>query len=285
MQDVPIPLSLTDRVEDRIALSFYRTLYEAPATLLAVKHSFYFNETYGEAPQDRAILDRIDDEELTAEVLRHLDDEVRHAQLWRDYLTARDEMPDESGPLPFGDFVGMLRAAGWLPSEARLHEPRALEDEELMSFFAIIHVVETQAVRQMLLFRQVLKERGDHALDDVISDILRDEGRHMAYSKRALYRIGKRGGARGEARAKQLERLAFRAFLRLRAGDMRKILAYVFTRDGGSLSSSSRLLLRGLSAVIRRFPTKVPGPDGRRVLDAAAPLFSTHGSPAVSRAA
>ncbi len=271
MQDVHVPLSLQDRIEDRIALSFYRTLYEAPRALLAVKHSFYFNETYGEAPQDRGILDLIADEELRAEVLRHLDDEVRHAKLWRDYLEQRGELP-EGGALPFGDFVGMLRAAGWLPSEARLRQARALDDDELMSFFAIIHVVETQAVRQMLLFRTVLEERGEPELSAIISDILRDEGRHMAYSKRALYRVGKRAGRRGEAKAKQLERLAFRAFLRLRSGDMQKMLAYVFHHDSASLSSSSRLLLRGLATVIGRFPTGVPGPDGRAALDSAAPL-------------
>lgn len=271
MQDVPLSLSLQDRVEDRIALAFYRTLYEAPRALLGVKHSFYFNETYGEAPQDRRILERISDEALRAEVLEHLDDEVRHAQLWRDYLEARGELPEE-GSLPFGDFVGMLRAAGWLPAPERLAEERPLEDEELMAFFAIIHVVETQAVRQMVLFRKVLRERGDSDLDTLISSILRDEGRHMAYSKRALHRIGAKGGARGEKRAKELEHLAFRAFLRLRSGDMRKILRYVFEHDRGSLSASSRLLLRGLSSLIGTFPTKVPGPDGRPALDAALPL-------------
>lgn len=271
MHKPQLSLSLQDRVEDRIALAFYRTLYEAPRALLGVKHSFYFNETYGEAPQDRRILDRIEDAALREEVQRHLDDEVRHAKLWRDYLEAHNELPEE-GSLPFGDFVGMLRAAGWLPSPERLAENRPLEDEELMAFFAIIHVVETQAVRQMVLFRKVLRERGEKELDEIISSILKDEGHHMAYSKRALYRIGEKRDARGKARAKELERLAFRAFLRLRSGDMRKIFRYVFTHDGDSLSSSSRLMLRGLATIIGTFPTRVPGPDGRATIDAALPL-------------
>lgn len=271
MNDVALPLSFTDRVEDRVALSFYRALFEAPATLLAVKHSFYFNETYGEAPQDRAMLPLIARDDLRAEVERHLDDEVRHAQLWRDYLAPRGELPDESRALPFGDFVGMLRAAGWLPSEERLQEQRLLDTGELMAFFAILHVVETQAVRQMLLFRQVLQERGDDALCALIKGILSDEGRHMAYTKRALYSVGADVGAAGQRRAALLERRAFRAFLRLRGGDMQKILAWTFAHDADSLSTSSRLKLRALSGLVSRFPTRVPDPEGRLLFDAAQP--------------
>jgi hypothetical protein len=269
--DIDLDLSLTDRVEDQIALSFYRTLYEAPATLLAVKHSFYFNETYGETPADRELLDLVGDE-LRPEVERHLDDEVRHAQLWRDYLEPRGEMPADDSALPFGDFIGMLRAARWLPAPERLQSGEPLSDDELMTFFAIIHVVETQAVRQMLIFRRVLRERGEVDLDELISDILRDEGRHMAYSKRCLYAVGGRTGAAGKKRAKELEQLAFRAFLRLRAGDMKKIMDYVFANDARNLSARASMKLRGLAAIIRRFPTKVPGPDGRALLDSSAPL-------------
>lgn len=273
--EIELSLSLVDRVEDWIGLLFYRTLFRAPRTLRAVKHSFYFNETYGEAPQDRALLDVLGDAALRVEVLRHLEDEVRHAALWRDYLTARDEMP-AAGALPFGDFVGMLRGAGWLPSTARLREVQAhsgaLTDDELMAFFAVIHVIETQAVRQMILFRRSLRERGDAELESVITSILADEGRHMSYSKRALENIGARGGEAGTKRAKTLEARAFQAFLRLRAGDMRKILAYTFREDGGALPLQSRALLRTLTLAIHTMPTRVPGPDGRPTLDAAAPL-------------
>jgi hypothetical protein len=273
--EVELSLSFVDRVEDRIGLLFYRTMFRAPRTLLAVKHSFYFNETYGEAPQDRALLDVLGDDALRAEVLRHLEDEVRHAGLWRDHLTAHNEMPAE-GALPFGDFVGMLRGAGWLPSTERLreaqHKREPLTDDELMAFFAVIHVIETQAVRQMILFRRTLRERGDTELDAVISSILTDEGRHMSYSKRALEAIGARGGDAGKRRARQLEARAFQAFLRLRAGDMRKILAYTFREDGAALPLRSRALLRALALAIHTMPTRVPGPDGQLTLDAAAPL-------------
>lgn len=263
-----LALSLVDRAEDRIALAFYRTLYEAPSTLLAVKHSFYFNETYGEAPQDREILDRINDDALRAEVLHHLEDEVRHARLWREYLTARGEMPDEGRALPFGDFVGLLRAAGWLPSTARLQQDVPLSAEEQMAFFAIIHVIETQAVRQMILFRRVLRERGETDLDEVITSILKDEGRHMTYSKRALHRIGAAAGQAERARA--LEAIAFRAFLRLRAGDMQKLLAWVFDHDAAALSPRARMTLGTLALGVRTLPTRVPGPDGKPTVDAAA---------------
>jgi hypothetical protein len=269
-----LPLRFTDRIEDRVALSFYRTLFEAPATLLAVKHSFFFNETYGEAPQDRAILPLIARPDLRAEVERHLDDEVRHAKLWRDYLEARGELPDESEELPFGDFVGMLRAARWMPSPERLQETRPLDNDELMAFFAILHVVETQAVRQMLLFRTALSEQGDHALGGLIKGILQDEGRHMAYTRRALYTVGATAGSAGKGRAEHLERLAFRAFLRLRGGDMQKLLTWTFAHDGERLSRAARIRLKGLSAIVRRFPTRVPAPDGTLHLDASLPLPS-----------
>jgi hypothetical protein len=208
--DKPLRRGLVEVIEDRIAMMFYRTLYRAPATLLAVKHSFYFNETYGEAPQDRVLLDRVEDVALRQQVEAHLDDEVRHAALWCTYLTERGEMP-ASEVLPFGDFVGMLRAAQWLPSSDRLRQPVPLSALEQMTFFAIIHVIETQAVRQMVLFREVVRERGDHALDNVISSILKDEGRHMRYSKQALHDMGAQVG--DAATARRLERIAQRAFV------------------------------------------------------------------------
>lgn len=272
--EVELPLSLKDRAEDTIALAFYRTLLEAPESLLAVKHSFYFNETYGESPSDRAFVDLVPDEGLRAEILRHLDDEVRHASLWRDYLEPRGEMPEDDDALPFGDFVGMLEAAGWFPVVGRARSGEALSDDELMAFFAAVHVVETQAVRQMLLFRKVLRSRGEEDLVRLLTDILGDEGRHMSYSKRGLFQVAARRGAAGEREAKRLLKTAFTAFLRLRAGDMQKLLAYVRAHDWERLSLKHRMKLKGLEAAMRVMPTLVPGPDGKARVDAKGPVPS-----------
>lgn len=282
---VDLPLSLKDRAEDAIALAFYRTLLEAPESLLAVKHSFYFNETYGESPSDRAFTDLVPDEGLRAEILRHLDDEVRHATLWRDYLEPRGELPADDGALPFGDFVGMLEAAGWFPTAERSATGEPLTDDELMAFFAAVHVVETQAVRQMLLFRRALKERGDDELVALLTDILRDEGRHMSYSRRGLLEVGARRGAAGQREAERLMKTAFTAFLRLRAGDMRKLLAYVRAHDWERLSTRHRAKLKALELAMRALPTLVPGPDGVALVDAAGPVPSRDDRPSPARAA
>lgn len=272
---IELQRSPAERLEDAIGLRFYRTLMSAPATLLAVKHSFYFNETYGESPQDRRFLDHVPFQALRDEIEQHLDDEVRHAALWRDHLSARGEMPQTS-QLPFGDFVGMFEAAGWFPTTQHVQATAALDLRTLMAFLAAVHVTERQAVRQMLLFRRVMRDSGHPDLVSLLTDILRDEGRHMTYSLRGLKMLGEHLGADGPPQARRLLRRAQTAFLRIRAGDMRKIMSHIRQHDWDSLHRMERTKLRGLSFAIHRLPTNVPSPDGVVRVDAAAPLFHRH---------
>jgi hypothetical protein len=269
MTDPALKLGPIEKAEDLLARRFYGVLFSAPQTLLAVKHSFYFNETYGESPRDTAFISLVQSDHWRSEIEAHIADEKRHAAMWRNYLSPRNEMPDEDAKLPFGDFVGFLEASGWFPNQEKIEAHGGLRDFDLMAFFAAIHVIEFQAVRQMIAFRKICRERGEDPLVHLLSEILKDEGRHMRYSKAGLVDLAAKENPR---MAPLLLKRAEKAFYALRAGDMRKILAYLKKWDGEKLSGSQRALLWGMGAAISTFSTKVMGPDGKRVVDSRFPL-------------
>jgi hypothetical protein len=269
MTDPALSLSLLDKAEDALAVRFYRVLFSAPQTLLAVKHSFYFNETYGESPRDTAFIPKVKSERWRGEIESHIADEKRHAALWRAYLEPRGEMPTEEGALPFGDFVGFLEASEWFPNAERIAQQGELANRDLMAFFAVIHVIETQAVRQMIAFRKVCKERGLDDLVTLLSEILKDEGRHMRYSREGLMDLAQN---EEPGLAPLLLKRAQKAFFGLRAGDMRKILRHLKEWDGPGLSLGQKALLGAMGLAMRTFSTKVVGPDGRKKVDARLPL-------------
>ena len=126
--------------------------------------------------------------------LRHAEDELRHASLFR-ALPRRD--------------AGF--EANWLaPGERGLDDLR-VDRERDATLLAFLHLSEKAAARRFALYRQVLSH--DPATRDVFDDVLHDEAFHMSYTHTQLARVAsRRSGARlWQARAGRLWKAYLRA--------------------------------------------------------------------------
>jgi len=114
--------------------------------------------------------------------LRHAEDEMRHAGLFRSRGTAL--------------LAGLPRAregfeANWLaPGERGLDDVHVegASDEALLAF---LHLSEKAAAKRFALYRQVLWH--DPATRGVFEEVLRDEAFHMSYTHAQLERVAARG--------------------------------------------------------------------------------------------
>jgi len=148
--------------------------------------------------------------ELTADpllrrlYLRHAEDELRHAALFRERGRAL--------------LRGLPRApagfeANWLaPGERGLDDLRVdgQGDESLLAF---LHLSEKAAAQRFAIYRQVLGH--DPATRAVFDDVLHDEAFHMTYTQTQLARVAS-GGSRARLFRARIGRL-WRAYLRAAA--------------------------------------------------------------------
>jgi rubrerythrin len=110
--------------------------------------------------------------------LRHAEDEVRHAALFR----ARGRALLRGLPRAREGFE-----ANWLaPGERGLDDLR-VADERDESLLAFLHLSEKAAAQRFALYRQVLAH--DPATRAVFDDVLRDEAFHMSYTQKQLARV------------------------------------------------------------------------------------------------
>jgi hypothetical protein len=110
--------------------------------------------------------------------LRHADDELRHAALFR----ARGRALLLEVPRRNGSFE-----ANWIaPGERGLDDLRVdgASDGALLAF---LHLSEKAAAQRFAIYEQVLD--GDLATREVFRDVLRDEAFHMSYTHKELARI------------------------------------------------------------------------------------------------
>ena len=149
--------------------------------------------------------------ELTADpllrrlFLRHAEDELRHASLFRARGRALLNGLPPRGPKGF--------EANWLaPGERGLDDLR-VDRERDASLLAFLHLSEKAAARRFALYMQVLFH--DPATRDVFDDVLHDEAFHMSYTHTQLDRVAApRSRARlWQARAGRL----WKAYLRTAA--------------------------------------------------------------------
>jgi hypothetical protein len=114
--------------------------------------------------------------------LRHAEDELRHAALFR----ARGRALLRCLPRAPAGFE-----ANWLaPGERGLDDLRVTgeRDESLLAF---LHLSEKAAAQRFALYRQVLGH--DPATRAVFDDVLHDEAFHMSYTQTQLARVAARG--------------------------------------------------------------------------------------------
>jgi hypothetical protein len=107
--------------------------------------------------------------------LTHARDEALHAQMFR--LRATELQGGAAEPLR-ADFEDLFERLGEL------------------RFLAFVHLGELRGLRQLSLFRDELKTRGDHKTRALFDAILRDEAQHATYTREQLLRVA---GSEGEA--------------------------------------------------------------------------------------
>jgi len=136
--------------------------------------------------------------------LRHAEDELRHAALFR----ARGRALLRSLPRSNGGFE-----ANWLAPGERGLDDLQVADERDESLLAFLHLSEKAAAQRFALYRQVLGH--DPATRAVFDEVLQDEAFHMSYTKTQLTRVADRGSRARLWRAR-LGRL-WKAYLRAAA--------------------------------------------------------------------
>jgi hypothetical protein len=141
------------------------------------------------------------DPSLRRLLLRHAEDEQRHADLFRS--RGRELLSAAPGRSRF--------EARWLaPGERGLDDLR-VEEETDESLLAFLHLSEKAAAGRFALYGQVLD--GDHATRAMFVRILEDEAFHMTYTRKQLARLAprKQGLRLWQARAGRL----WKAYLRI----------------------------------------------------------------------
>jgi rubrerythrin len=118
--------------------------------------------------------------------LRHADDELRHAALFRSRARAllRSLPP-----------AARVFEANWLaPGERGLDEVR-IEPGADSTLLAFLHLSEKAAARRFALYKQMLAH--DPGTQAVFEEVLHDEAFHMSYTRAQLARVAsRRSGAR-----------------------------------------------------------------------------------------
>jgi bacterioferritin (cytochrome b1) len=136
--------------------------------------------------------------------LRHAEDELRHAALFR----ARGQELLRGLPNAGAGFE-----ANWLaPGERGLDDLRVSHERD-ESLLAFLHLSEKAAAQRFALYRQVLGK--DPVTRAVFDDVLQDEAFHMTYTQTQLARVatGRPGARLWRARLGRL----WKAYLRIAA--------------------------------------------------------------------
>jgi rubrerythrin len=142
-----------------------------------------FGETEADGGRDLSRAAELTSDPLLRRLyLRHAEDELRHASLFRargrDLLRA---LPRREAGIE----------ANWLaPGERGLDDLRVEQsgDDALLAF---LHLSERAAARRFALYRQMLAH--DPATQAVFDDVLEDEAFHMSYTHTQLQRVAPRG--------------------------------------------------------------------------------------------
>ena len=149
------------------------------------------------------------DRELAPKVARHGRDEDKHGRLFLALLKKRElepvEVPSDA------DYCMLLERRGIGLPHARLREPRALGDEELLAYLIHSRVTEQRAAEEV---RQQLAVFGDDPeLGKAVRMIAEDEDNHLAYCHEELLRFVERGhGAQVAAMLRRYAQVEIRTY-------------------------------------------------------------------------
>jgi rubrerythrin len=169
----------------------HRVLWNDPVRRFQTLLSFAETEEHG-GKELVAAARRISDPELREHVLRHADDEVRHAELFR--RRAAELREEAGGSLERGGSdkaydlsrggAGDLNAHGFFDSDH-------CDSEGEVSYIAMLHVAEQQAAELFAMHHSLTEH--DPRTQQVFAEILKDEKYHVAYTGRFLERWRRAG--------------------------------------------------------------------------------------------
>lgn len=162
---------------DRLTLAFMTQLFSHPrgrAHLLSMASDA---ESSGEGRVFEELLKRKDDAELARLVVRHRDDEVRHAEVLAERAKenaaqAGIEVPKVPAHLKLIDRLD--RALGGFFSQ------ELSTREDVMRAYLVLQVIEERAITQFDLYVEALKEV-DPKTAETFAQISQDEARHLRY--------------------------------------------------------------------------------------------------------
>ena len=118
------------------------------------------------------LADRVDDPKLRSLVIRHRDDEVRHAQLYRDCLA---RLGFELQPIP--DELKLIKHIATTTGGLE-HGVRTSDD--VVATYAMLHAIEERGVEQFPLIAEAFRSV-DPETADVYLRVTRDERGHVRY--------------------------------------------------------------------------------------------------------
>lgn len=176
-----------------------RGVWNDPVRTLRTLESF--SETEADGGRDLVVAARkVSDPELREHLIRHAEDEERHARLFRDRAAALrstagiatvNEGPDRPYDLSRGRPGSEVDAHGFFSAGL-------IEELGEVDYVAMLHVAECRAAEIFEVHRSLNDH--DAATAEVFDEILKDEKYHMAYTKRFLDRWS------GEGRGREVEK-------------------------------------------------------------------------------
>lgn len=184
------------------------------------------------------LLARVDDPELRELVRRHRDDELRHAQVFRECLArqpiAGDDVPDPLGIIPFID----RELGGFMAAFVG-------DRRSVMEAYVLLQVIEERGVEQYPKIAEAIAPY-DRESAETIQQVAGDELRHIKYAKA----IGKRYAPDAATHASTLARFRT-AEARGFAANGKALVAQAVDADLVAVGAVERLAWRGLVALDR----------------------------------
>jgi fatty acid desaturase len=170
----------------KMKVRWFRDLLASPAARQHLWNLYYAGEAYVELHPDAVFITRLEPR-LGALLRRHLDDETRHAMVFRDLLTREGAQPS---PLPETEDVGFFLLTNVLPEirpelDGRAPFSRALTQR----YMAFLHVLELRSLGDLWALITAARQRGETALANQLQAILADERFHASYTHREVMRL------------------------------------------------------------------------------------------------
>jgi fatty acid desaturase len=194
----------------RMKVRWFLDLLARPAARRHLFSLYYAGEAYVELHPDGVFIDRLP-APLGAQLRRQLQDETRHAGVFRRRLAADGDIP---AALPPRQDVGFYLLTHVLPEiRAELGGTAPFTPELTRRYMAFLHVLELRSLGDLCALIRAAEIRGETDLAAELREVLRDERFHARYTHRAVMNGDPQEGRAVLERARRAERRHYRTVL------------------------------------------------------------------------